>query len=234
MEPNWGEILGVMMTTTRNQQVAIDHALKELKGEIVNANVAAVAATGAAIEARQAATVLHGASKQVADAAAKGAHGAVAPAVVKAFEEASDAAAIALDRAAKPTLDKFAGFSRAAGEAEAKIRSAGKWVGWRAFALAAFSVGLVWIISWGGLLWERADYAKLVEQNRALNAEIETAKVNLAALHADGGKIKFRPGGCGGHVCIEASPNQGPAQEKWRPPWFLDGVPGGFVIPKGY
>ena len=234
MEPNSAQMLGILMDTTRKAQASIENAVKELRGEIANVNAAAVAAQRSADEAKKAATVMRSAAETVVAAAAAGAEGAVGPAMKQAFEGASKACAAALTLAAKPTLDRFAGISQVASAAEQKIRNAGQWFSYKAMLLAAVSVGLVWAISWGGLLWERAEYAKLVEQNKELNAGIETAKVNLAALNAKGGKIKFSPSGCAGRPCIEVAENQGDGDKGWRAPWTDAQGKVRFVIPKGY
>lgn len=192
MDANKDEVLGVMMTTTRDNQEAIAKLLEGLKNEIEKVNAAAVAAQEAANKAEQAAAVLHNAAEAVAAAAAKGAHEAVGPAVTTAFEGASEASAIALGLAAKPTLDKFAGISDAAAEAEERIRNAAMWFSWKLGLIALAGVAGVCLVAWGFVAWQRSEYLDLVTKASVLSEKLGRQADDLDAKQQAIGKFSSR------------------------------------------
>ena len=229
--------LSVLYSLADEQQKTVTLLIQGLQAQIGELKTAAVAARNAAALGSQAATAVAQAAQRAERAAHDGAHGAVGPAMDNALAGVAGAIDAALAKATDLSTSRLhnaaSTFETAAARADQELRRSAKWFGTKALLLVAVSVVVGWLFGWGGILWEGHQHQQLVEQNEALRADIESLKTGVSELEAKGGRIKLRPGGCEGRLCIEASSNQGAGNEGWKPPWKDDkGVK--FVIPKGY
>ena len=224
-----------LMTVAEEQQQAVQVALDGLSVER-----AAIAKERAALS--QAADNMGAAAEGVRRAAAaaipaiqKTAGEAVNVAVRNSMAVVSEAAVQALDEATKPVLGRLSGVVQAATEAEGTINDAVAAFGWKWALVAGGAAGggivAVLFVGWMSVWWQRDQVEQLTDQRQALTTDIAQLQATVAALEKRGARLKISQ--CGGRLCIEASTNQGEAQENWRGPWkSAQGTP--LVIPKGY
>lgn len=102
----------------------------------------------------------------------------------------------ALEKSTQPVLDRLAGIVTQAEAAEAKIKGAVAWFGWRWAAVAgAVGVGVILgvvLIAWGLIWWERSQLTDLRAERDKVTGEVSDAQATLAVLEKRSGGVYYR------------------------------------------
>lgn len=128
--------------------------------------------------------------------AVEAAAGTGAEAGIKAELEtlAKDAAA-ALEIATRPVLDRLRGVGAQAEAAEAQLKGAAAWFGWRwvalVGALGAGAIAAVLVAAWGLVWWERSQVEGLQAERARLSGEVAAAQATLDLLDKRTGGVRY-------------------------------------------
>lgn len=225
MTDNAQQQLFGLMAVAEEHQKAVQAAIEGLTAER-----AALARERAAVA--QAAASIRQATSGAIPALQKAAEEAIGASVKESLAGASETAAKALGEAAKPVIDSLSGVVQSADQAEASLRNAGAWFAWKWVAVAAGGLVGVCLVAYVALAWQLHEVSSLQAEKAHLAAQVAQMQANVAALKKKGGNIVMNT--CGGHLCIEASSNQGSNAPHWHSAAWNTKTGEQFVIPAGY
>lgn len=204
------------------QQIFSMMALAEEHQKAVTAAIAGLAAERAALAKERAALA------QVAQGIQKATGDAVNAAVRQSLAGVSETAVTAFTKAAGPFAGEVRKVAEQASAAAEKVDRAARWLGIKAFAVAAGCIVIVGLAAWGIVAWERHQVVDLKKQ-------IAQERATVAELTKQGGHMRWNT--CDGRLCFEASSNQGTSSDGSSVPlggWTVDKGHVPLVIPKGY
>lgn len=127
--------------------------------------------------------------------------------------EAATEGVAAVQAATWPLLDRVAGVTAEAGQAEAALRSVVLWASWRLLgwiaAMGAMTVLLGWLMSSGILWWNTSAIGAVQERKAELQAEVVELKANRDALVKAGMLGKLERRGPKARPCIRVDESVG-------------------------
>jgi len=141
------------------------------------------------------------------------ARAAVRAAVADSLAGAATEGVAAVQAATWPLLDRVAGVTAEAGQAEAALRSVVLWASWRLLgwiaAMGAMTVLLGWLMSSGMLWWNTSAIGAVQERKAELQAEVVELKANRDALVKAGMLGKLERRGPKARPCIRVDESVG-------------------------
>jgi hypothetical protein len=144
--------------------------------------------------------------EQLVPAVQKAAIVGAAQAVKKALENASQIASAAVAESCQPLLVGMAGVATQATAAEAKIKGAVQWFGWRWAGLAgsiAFGAILaLGLATWGMVWWQRGQLADLKAEREKITHDVAAAQSMLAVLEKRTGGVRYAEGSEGRFILV--------------------------------
>ena len=142
-----------------------------------------------------------------------GARAAVRAAVVDSLAGAATEGAAAVQAATRPLLDRVAGVTAEAGQAEAALRGVVLWASWRLLgwvvAVGAATVVLGWLMSSGVLWWNTSAIGAAQERKAELQAEVAELQANRDAWVKAGLMAKLERCGPKARPCIRVDESAG-------------------------
>jgi len=141
------------------------------------------------------------------------ARAAVRAAVADSLAGAATEGVAAVQAATRPLLDRVAGVTAEAGQAEAALRSVVLWASWRLLgwiaAVGAMTVLLGWLMSSGVLWWNTSAIGAAQERKAELQAEVVELQANRDALVKAGLLGKLERCGPKARPCIRVDESVG-------------------------
>ena len=142
------------------------------------------------------------------------ARAAVRAAVAESLAGAATEGVAAVQAATRPLLDRVAGVTQQAGQAEAALRGVVLWAGWRLLgwiaAVGAMTVLLGWLMSSGVLWWNTSAIGAAQERKAQLQAEVAEMQANRDAWVKAGMLAKLGRCNPGNRPCIRVDEGAGP------------------------
>jgi cell division protein FtsB len=142
-----------------------------------------------------------------------GARAAVRAAVAESLAGAATEGVAAVQEATRPLLDRVAGVTAEAGQAEAALRGVVLWASWRLLgwiaAVGAMTVLLGWLMSSGVLWWNTSAIGAAQERKAELQAEVAELQANRDALVKAGVMSKLERCNPGYRPCIRVDESAG-------------------------
>ena len=150
-----------------------------------------------------------------------GTQGAVRSAVKESLAEAATEGVAAVQAATKPLLDRVAGVTQSASQAEAALQGVVTWASWRLLGRGALMVGVLAGLLWGAHLsvwwWTSWDVSVLQARKAELGAEMaglqarrDELEASRAELEKDGVLAKVARCTPGNRPCIQVNEKAGP------------------------
>jgi hypothetical protein len=194
-----------LMALAEEHQKAVQAAIEGLADERAALAKERVAIAQTAASVAGVAGEVRRAAADAVPAMKKAAGEAVVTSVKQSLAGAADAAAQALEEAAKPVIGSLSGVVRAAGEAEGSMRRAGAWFAWKWVAVAGGGAVGVCLLAYASLAWQLHQVDSLREEKAALQEEVAQLQANANEWAKQGGRVKLERCGEASRLCVRVN-----------------------------